>query len=56
PFINGLKDLKINGLEVANILWQFEFYFSSDWKFLAICLGLNAANSKHFCAWYLCYK
>ncbi|RHZ81125.1 hypothetical protein Glove_123g21 [Diversispora epigaea] len=24
--------------------WKIELYFSSDWKFLAICLGLNAAN------------
>ncbi|RHZ85686.1 hypothetical protein Glove_62g41 [Diversispora epigaea] len=31
--------------------WKIELYFSSDWKFLAICLGLNAANSKYFCPW-----
>ncbi|CAG8499084.1 4529_t:CDS:2, partial [Scutellospora calospora] len=56
PFLNDLRDLKINGLEVEGILWYFELYFSSDWKFLAICLGLNAANSNHFCAWCLCSK
>ncbi|CAI2177265.1 14592_t:CDS:2, partial [Funneliformis geosporum] len=55
-FLNDLKDLKNNGLEIAGFLWHFELYFSSDWKFLAICLGLNAANSNYFCAWCLCSK
>lgn len=26
-----------------------EFHFCSDWKFLAIVLGVNAANAVHFC-------
>jgi hypothetical protein len=26
-------------------------YFSSDWKFLAINLGMNSANSRFFCPW-----
>ncbi|CAG8627462.1 4243_t:CDS:2, partial [Racocetra fulgida] len=56
PFFNDLKDLKNNVLNVADILWNFEFYFSSDWKFLSICLGLKAANSKYFCAWCSCSK
>src|SRR5204862_461805 len=30
---------------------MFEPYFSSDWKFLAICLGFNATNSNYFCPW-----
>ena len=36
---------------INDILWNFELFFSSDWKFLAICLGFNAANSNHFCPW-----
>jgi len=36
---------------INNILWNFELFFSSDWKFLAICLGFNAANSNYFCPW-----
>jgi hypothetical protein len=31
-------------------------YFSSDWKFLAICLGMNAANAQYFCPWCDCNK
>ena len=34
---------------INNTLWNFELFFSSDWKFLAICLGFNAANSNYFC-------
>jgi len=56
PFLNDLRDLKASGLEIAGTLWHFELYFSSDWKFLAICLGLNAANFNYFCAWCLCSK
>ena len=50
PFCNDLRDLK-EGLEVNNVKWNFQFYFSSDWKFLAACLGFNNANSKNFCPW-----
>ncbi|GBC46246.2 hypothetical protein GLOIN_2v1788738 [Rhizophagus irregularis DAOM 181602=DAOM 197198] len=47
-FINELKSFKENGLEVSGILWKFELYFSSDWKFLAICLGLNGLTANYF--------
>jgi hypothetical protein len=56
PFLNELRSLKENGLEVAGVLWDFELYFSADWKFLAICLGLNGPTSKHFCIWCMCSK
>ena len=36
---------------IGEIMWNFELYFSSDWKFLTICLGFNSANSKFFCPW-----
>ncbi|CAG8664257.1 5852_t:CDS:2, partial [Funneliformis caledonium] len=48
-FCNELRSLKEFGLKISKILWKFELYFSSDWKFLAICLELNSANSKYFC-------
>ncbi|GES94039.1 hypothetical protein GLOIN_2v1482032 [Rhizophagus clarus] len=50
-FLKELHELKEFGLEINDIIWQFNFYFSSDWKFLCICLGFNGANSKHFCPW-----
>jgi hypothetical protein len=52
PLIAELRKLKEGGLkDNQGIEWKVELYFSSDWKFLAICLGLNAANSRYFCPW-----
>ncbi len=51
PFIQELDILKSDGLVVDGICWNFELYFSSDWKFLAICLGLNSSNSNYYCSW-----
>ncbi|POG61266.1 hypothetical protein GLOIN_2v1486372 [Rhizophagus irregularis DAOM 181602=DAOM 197198] len=50
PLIVELRKLKEEGLEYdQGVKWKIELYFSSDWKFLAICLEINAANSKYFC-------
>ncbi|PKY58361.1 hypothetical protein RhiirA4_480212 [Rhizophagus irregularis] len=46
PLIVELKKLKEEGLKNSqNIKWKIELYFLSDWKFLAICLEINVANS-----------
>ncbi|PKC60050.1 hypothetical protein RhiirA1_468588 [Rhizophagus irregularis] len=50
-FIKELDEIKKNGLMIGKIIWNFVLYFSSDWKFLSICLGFNSANSKFFCPW-----
>src|SRR5260364_92297 len=50
-FRDDLISLKDQSLIVNNVKWNFQIYFSSDWKFLAICLGFNSANSKTFCSW-----
>ncbi|RHZ85835.1 hypothetical protein Glove_59g63 [Diversispora epigaea] len=47
-----LKILKDKGLkDNQGREWKIGLYFSSDWKFLSICLGINSANSKYFCPW-----
>ena len=52
PLIMELKKLNEEGLkDNQGIEWKIIFYFLSDWKFLVICLGINAANSKYFCLW-----
>jgi hypothetical protein len=52
PLIVELRKLKEEGLkDDQGIKWKIELYFSSDWKFFAFCLGVNAANSKYFCLW-----
>jgi len=50
-FRDELRELTEKGLIIDKINWSFNLYFSSDWKFLAICLGFNAANSLYFCPW-----
>ncbi|GES78988.1 hypothetical protein GLOIN_2v1809230 [Rhizophagus clarus] len=49
--IQELQELSNTGMVINDIFWWFELFFSSDWKFLSICLGFNAANSNHFCPW-----
>ena len=50
PMLKELQHLKEYGFQdQTGITWNVEIYFSSDWKFLALCLGLNCANSTYFC-------
>ncbi|RIB27053.1 hypothetical protein C2G38_2261358 [Gigaspora rosea] len=57
PLISDLQILSEQVFyEIGGRHWNVELYFSSDWKFLAICLGMNAANSKYFCPWCHCSK
>ncbi|CAG8531662.1 16250_t:CDS:1, partial [Cetraspora pellucida] len=45
-----LIQLKNNGInDTSGKHWNVELYFSADWKFLAIFLGFNVANSNFFC-------
>jgi len=50
-FRSELQELSEIGLNIKGVNWTFNLYFSSDWKFLAICLGFNSANSQFFCPW-----
>lgn len=57
PLRRDLYDLRLNGIiDEFGRHWKTELYFSSDWKFLTICLGFNAANSTYFCPWCTCQK
>ena len=57
PLISDLNILKEKGFnQIGGNHWPVELYFSSDWKFLAICLGMKAANAQHFCPWCDCNK
>ncbi|GES82320.1 hypothetical protein GLOIN_2v1775051 [Rhizophagus clarus] len=57
PLISDLCILKERGFKQTDgSHWPVELYFSSDWKFLATCLGMKAANAVHFCLWYDCSK
>ncbi|CAG8824036.1 36928_t:CDS:2 [Gigaspora margarita] len=41
PFLDDLRFLKNNGLDIIETHWNFKLYFSTDWKFLAINLEIN---------------
>ncbi len=57
PLISDLQSLQGKGFQqIGGNQWPVELYFSSDWKFLATCLGMKAANAKHFCPWCDCSK
>ncbi|GES95313.1 hypothetical protein GLOIN_2v1768889 [Rhizophagus clarus] len=57
PLISDLVILKEKGFNQINgHYWPVELYFSSDWKFLSICLGMKSANAIHFYPWCDCSK
>lgn len=55
--IEELDDIDKNGfIDSIGQKWRITIYFSSDWKFLSICLGINNATANYFCPWCLCSK
>ncbi|CAG8518447.1 7587_t:CDS:10 [Scutellospora calospora] len=48
-FAQKLQELKDNGFPV-------EFFLTGDWKYLALALGFNAANSIYFCLFCNCHE
>ena len=56
-FSHELEQLKINGYKDSNnTIWPIELFFSGDWKFVALVLGINAATSNYFCLYCNCHK
>jgi hypothetical protein len=54
-FALQLFELKNNGIvDDDGIHWPVELYFSGDWKFTYIIMGLNAPNSEYFCLFCEC--
>ncbi|RHZ68619.1 hypothetical protein Glove_294g123 [Diversispora epigaea] len=55
-FQHQLSDLQDNGIIIDkdNVHWNIELFFSGDWKFIYIIMGLNAPNSKFFCLYCNC--
>ena len=55
----SLKDLtteiaELKSITCLNEQWDIEFFFGTDMKFLAICMGLEAANATFSCIWCKC--
>lgn len=56
-FADELRELKYNGfMDNMGAVWPVEFFFSGDWKYLALALGINAANSNYFCLFCNCHE
>ena len=54
-FALQLANLKENGIiDNDGIHWPVELYFSNNWKFTYIIIGLNAPNSTYFCLFCKC--
>jgi len=49
--IRSTQDLIIDGHK-----FNINYFFGADMKYLAICLGLEAANAEYFCIWCKCPK
>ena len=47
--IQSIESITIDGHQ-----FKIEFYVGADMKYLAICLGLQAANAKYSCIWCKC--
>ncbi|CAG8829708.1 33023_t:CDS:2, partial [Gigaspora margarita] len=44
-----LKEIQSSFFYLAGNYWNVVFYLFADWKFLSICQGHKAANSKDYC-------
>lgn len=47
--IKQLKSIAVNGVAYA-----IKFFLGAEWKFLALCMGIEAANAKYSCIWCTC--
>ena len=47
--VESLKTITVNEDE-----YQIEYFLGADWKFLAMCTGIEAANAKYSCVWCKC--
>ncbi|KAL9977207.1 hypothetical protein ACROYT_G014586 [Oculina patagonica] len=49
-------ELQSQGIIVDGVHYTVTWFCCSDWKFLAMIYGLNAATAKYFCIWCYCTK
>ncbi|RGB27558.1 hypothetical protein C1646_768948 [Rhizophagus diaphanus] len=47
--INELDEIKDGFKDCDDVIWTVELFFSGDWKFMALVMGIKAANSNFFC-------
>ena len=47
--VESLSTIRVNGKD-----FQITYYLGGDWKFLAMCTGIDSASSKYACIWCHC--
>ena len=43
---------KTNAIKINDTTFEIEYFLGGGWKFLAICLGIKAANACYSCIWW----
>ena len=49
--VDSLNAIKVNDKDI-----QITYYLGGDWKFLALCTGIDSASCTHACIWCHCPK
>ena len=44
----------LNSLQVGDYTYELTYFIGADMKFLAMALGIEAANSTYSCVWCKC--
>ena len=47
--VESLKTIRVNGID-----FEITYYLGGDWKFLAICTGIDSASCTYACIWCHC--
>ena len=55
----ALKDIidevkNLQSVTVDGVVYDIEYFFGADMKFLAICMGIESATSTYSCVWCKC--
>ena len=59
--LSALEDIRqevetLHTIEVDGDIYNITYYLGGDWKFLAICTGIDCATSTYACIWCKCQK
>ena len=59
--LNALQNIRdkvpsLTTIDVVDSSYNIVYYLGSDWKFLAMCTGIDSATSDHACIWCKCTK
>ena len=47
--VESLKTIRVNGID-----FEITYYLGGDWKFLAMCTGIDSASCTYACIWCHC--